>query len=225
MKAPIFALSLLMVSRAFAADDSSSHDEWLSEGLARQISKFKRITFTPQPEDHGLVAANCESKLSWWGELRVFHHTGDQIDWMASLPPVYAENCGHYVLSTTWEYLEPLQMWILEIFDSTHMGNGSLWLFTLEGHELRSLLHTTARGRFLKPPPDLLIPPMGGTHLVEEHLNIDYRISDDARSPAIVLTGTIAALDAGDRPQSTKPFIETWIWDSSQRVFIHKGGE
>jgi hypothetical protein len=191
----------------------------LREGLALQIPKFKRTTFTPHPERNGIVAVNCEIAPFWWGRLRVFHHAADKIDWIASEPASYLENRGHYVLSCEWRHLEKLQMWVLEVFESTHMGNGSLWLFALDGRALRVLLHTTARGKFLQPPPDLVVPQLGETHLVEDHLSIDYRAAEGAAAEAIFLTGTIAALDSKGRQQSTKPYAETWTWDATKRVF------
>ena len=218
MKAAILVLFLMGASFALA-DNPFMEDDWLREGLALQIPKFKRATFTPHPERNGIVAVNCETIPSWWGRLRVFHHTADKIDWIAREPASYPENRGHYVLACDWRYLDKLQMWVLEIFESTHMGNGSLWLFALEGHDLRALLHTTARGRFLQPPPDLVVPPLGETHLVEDHLRADYRVPEGGSAEAVFLTGTIAAFDSEGRQQGTKPYAETWTWDATKRVF------
>jgi len=219
VKAAILILFLLEASFTFGAAGPYAEEDWLREGLALQIPKFKRTTFTPHPERNGIVAANCETDQSWWGRLRVFHHAADKIDWIASEPASYPENRGHYVLSCEWRRLEKLQMWVLEVFESTHMGNGSLWLFTLEGRDLRVLLHTTARGRFLRPPPDLIIPPLGETRLVEDHLSVEYRVPDGSAAETVLLTGTIAALDTEGRQQSTKPYAETWTWDATKRVF------
>jgi hypothetical protein len=218
------ALLLLLLVQAFSAvgaDNPYAEEEWLREGLSQQISKFKRTIFTPHPVDEGVVAANCERDPAWWGRFRVFHHTADKIDWIATEPAGYRENCGNYVLSCDWHYLEKLQIWVLEVFDSTHMGNGSLWLFEIEGHNLRLLLHTTARGRFLKTPKNLKIPPFGETRLLEEHLTAEYRPSDNGSEEAVFLSGTIAAVDSEGRQQETKPYAETWIWDAAKRVFTY----
>jgi len=208
---------------ALGSDDIYSDEAWLREGLVPQIAKYKRTTLIPHPEYHDILAANCETELSWWGSIRVFHQTAGKIDWIATFPKEYGDryNHGHYVLSCEWRYLAKLEMWVLEVFDSTHMGNGSLWLFTLDGHDLRLLLHTTARGHYLKPPADLVVPALGETHLVEEHLNADYRTPTDAATDveAVFLTGTITAFDGEGKESSTKPFKETWTWDADKRVF------
>lgn len=219
MKAAVLLL-LLVASISSPAANPYSEDDWLREGLALQISKFKRTTFSPHPELSEVIAANCETDPAWWGQFRVFHHEAGKIDWIAREPAAYAENRGHYVISCEWRYLDKLAIWVLEVFESTHMGNGSLWLFALEGHELRVLLHTTARGRFLSPPPDLVIPPLGETHLVEEHLTANYRVPNGGDAEAVFLTGTIAAVDGEGRQLSTKPYVETWTWDVSTCVFI-----
>ncbi|HEX8297200.1 MAG TPA: hypothetical protein VF593_12930 [Chthoniobacteraceae bacterium] len=221
MKVTIIALLLLQAASSFGADDPYSEADWLGQGFAQQIPKFKRTTLTPHPERQGIIAANCETSLSWWGRLQVFSHGGDKIEWVASVPESYAHGRGHYVLSCEWRYLEKLQMWILEVFDSTHMGNGSLWLFALEEQNLRLLLHTTARGQFLKPPANLVVPAEGERRLVEPRLNVDYKSADGgaADAEAVFLSGTIAALDATGNTQSAKPYLEMWTWDASRRVF------
>jgi hypothetical protein len=221
MKALLIVISLLQPLLAFGLEEPYFDETWLRDGLAPQIAKFKRTTLMPHPEHNGIIAANCETELEWWGRVRVFHHSGDKLDWIATFPQDYTENCGHYVLDCKWHHLEKLDMWVLEIFDSTHMGNGSLWLFTLEGHKFRLLLHTTACGRFLQPPPDLVVPALGSTRLVDYHLTADYRTPTGAATgaEAVFLTGTIAAFDQEDKELSTKPYAETWTWDSNKRVF------
>jgi hypothetical protein len=221
MKVLLIIVLLLQPFLAFGRDDPYSDETWLREGLTPTVAKFKRTTLIPHPEHNGIIAANCEIELSWWGRVRVFHHVGEKLDWIATFPKDYTQNCGHYVLSCDWRYLEKLQIWILEVFDSTHMGNGSLWLFTLEGHDLRLLLQTTARGHFLHPPPDLVVPRFGETCIEEEHLKVDYRIPTGAAGnvEAVFLTGTIIAIDDEGKKLSSKPYAETWTWDASKLIF------
>jgi hypothetical protein len=219
MKTKGTILLLMAASLAYGATDPFAEEDWLREGLAQQIPKFKKMTLMPHPEQRDVVVVNCETDPAWLGSLRVFHHVAGQIDWIAREPAAYVTNRGHYVLSCEWRYLEKLQFYVLEVFESTHMGNGSVWLFALEGHELRVLLHTTARGRFLRPPPDLSIPPLGETRLVEDHLVANYRVPDGGLAENVILTGTIEALDDEGKRQSTKPYAETWMWDAAKRVF------
>jgi hypothetical protein len=210
---------LLLPFLADGADESASPEAWQREGLSGQIAKFRRVTFTPHPNDPALLAANAEETPSWWGEARVFHHVGDRIDWAARFPAEYLEKRGHYLLSCEWRYLEGLQLWALEIFDSTHLGNGSLWLFALEGRDLRLLLRTVARGEFLRRPAGLIVPEFGTARLVEDHLRAEYRALPGGPGETIVLTGRIAAMDAEGKTLSEEACEESYTWDASQRIF------
>jgi hypothetical protein len=198
-------------SPVLGADNPYAEESWLREGLAAQIPKFKRATLTPSPGQKGIVAANCETDLAWHGELRVFHQTGDKIDWIASFPPFYLKNENSYILSCDWHYLSTLNMWVLEVFDSSHKGNGSLWLFALEGHEMRVLLQTQAVGSLWeKLPKDLELPLQGRAIVRGAHLSVDYQVPAGAEHEAVSLTGTIAVLDQLDKEVSTASYKETW---------------
>lgn len=220
MKALLIVILLFQPFFVFGMDNPYSEETWLREGLAQQIPKFKRTTFRTHPEDKNITAINCETGLSWWGKARVLHHTGDKIDWIASFPASYLENCGDYVLSCEWRYLEKLQMWILEIFDSTHRGNGSLWLFALEGHDLRILLHTRAVDSHHEHAQRGQPPTAPASEVFRNgRLNVDYRVSEDIPQEAVYLTGTIVVLDDEDRELSIKPYTETWTWNAGKRIF------
>lgn len=222
MKTSLLIVLSFLALPGFARDDASSDEAWLRLGFSKQLGKFKSTTLVPHPGESGIVAASCETDPSWWGSVYVLHHTADQVNWVATFPKEYRQNHGHYILSCQWRRLEHLGLWVLEIFDSTHMGNGSLWLFSLEGPDLRLLLHATARGRYLEPPADLKVPPLAETRLIEEHLHADYHptVNGTANAEAVHLTGTIAVLDQEDKELSRAPFTEVWTWDAGKRVFI-----
>lgn len=205
----------------FAIDESPTGDTWLRERITKQLGKFERTSFVPHPGDAGILAVCCETSLSWWGSVYVLHHTADQVDWVASFPKEYTENHGHYILSSQWRRLERLNLWVLEIFDSTHMGNGSLWLFTLAGHDLRLLLHATARGRHLQPPADFKVSPLTEIQLIEPHLEADYRTLGNATTDveSVFLTGTLAVQNQDDKELSRIPYAEIWTWDAERRIF------
>jgi len=217
----IATVILLGVPQPLLADNNPyAEEEWLREGVLREIEKFQRTTFAPHPEHKEILAVSAERAVSWWGILRVIHCTGDKIDWTASLPPAYQKNAGHYVLSLQWRYLDRLQLWVLEVFDSTHMGHGSLWLFALEDHELRVLLQTQAvdshhehaqRGQPLTEPASEVFR--------DGRLSVDYRVPEGAQHEAVFLTGTRVMLNDEDKELSTKSYAETWTWDSSKRIF------
>ncbi len=217
----LLTLVIFLCSRhALPAEEENSFSEeaWLHEGVTAQAAKFKHFTLVPHPAQKGIVAANCEHEPSWWSALHVFHQTGDPIDWMASFPADYEPNC--YILSVRWVHLAALNLWILEVLDSTHMGNGSLWLFALEDHQLRTLLHTRAvdrhreysqRGQPLTEPASEIFR--------NGRLTVKYPRAKSAPYESVSLTGTVVLFNAEDRELSTHPYAESWTWDSAQRIF------
>lgn len=106
------------------------------------------------------------------------------------------------------------------MFDSTHMGNGSLWLFALDGRDLRVLLHTPAVDRhhehaqYGHPPP-----PPASTVFKDGQLGVKYRVPEGGEYEAVYLTGEIIEMDDDDKELSTKPYTETWTWNPDKRVF------
>ena len=216
----LFAVLVIFVflHPAYAYDYPFVETDWLKEGLCAQLQKFKRVTFVPHPEDSDILAANCETALDWWSSLRVFHRTGDKIDWIAALPPAY--DPAHYIISVRWQYLDSFKLWVLEVFDSTHRGNGSLSLFTLEGQNLRLLFNTPAVGHFWESIAGLAIPQGGEARFVGRHLDVDYRILNPGKHESVVLTGSVAVFDQDGVQLSTRPYKETFEWDSDKGIFL-----
>ena len=140
---------------------------------------------------------------------------------MAKLPEQYAKDKAHYLLSLDWHYLRKLRIWVLQVFDSTHHGNGSLWLFTLDGRDLRLLLHASAVGTCWSDPHLNLSVEGGDAWFLGEHLCVAYPVLRSAACESVVLTGTVAVADEADnKVLSTEPYTETWKWDRHKRIFI-----
>jgi len=221
-------IALLLLSPVHLACGSGqglSDEEWLGGGVAAQIPKYAGVTFRPHPASRGVVAANCETEADWWGTLRVFHRTGDHVDWIATLPEEFAKEYGNYLLSCEWRYLPKLRRWVLEVFASTHMGNGDLWLFALEGRELRVLLRAKAAGRVFDLETlrrhGIRVPFEGEARFMERHLKVTYRSPRSSRRQVVVLSGTIATLNQEGRRIRRKFFMERWVWLGRPGRFEH----
>ena len=212
MRQTIAAFWILVVI-SHADDSPESDQDWIREGLSAQLAKYERITFMPHPKQKSIVAAHCEGQISWWGQLQIFHHTGDTIDWIATFPNDYHSN--NYLVSFQWKHLKQLDLWVLEVFDSSHMGNGSLWLFTLDGHDLRLLLKTRAVDCHHEGAR-----PNGTSEVFRQgRLNVEYHVPEDKNFETVSLTGTIVVLDGEDREVNSRRYSETWTWDPGKRVF------
>lgn len=211
---------------AEASRDSNSDGKG-PESLLAVAAASARTTFAPHPVKKAIIAVHIEDRVNWWGNMEVYHHTGDHIDWVATLPEEYTENCGHYLISCSWVYLNTLETYALEVFDSTHLGNGSLWLFALEGSKLRLLLHTWAVDSY-NENVDVFPPIKGkplrdgnrldqkGTVILNGRLNAQYNAGGDRQK--VILTGTIVTM-LNEKAVSSNGYSESWVWNAKRRVF------
>jgi len=223
----VLGVFLAAPSAAFAADEQQdnpfSDEAWLREGVARQAAKYKHIEFSPHPADKHLVAANCETDPSWWGDFMVFHRTGDKVDWIAKQPKAYTERRGCFILSCQWRHLEKVDRWFLEVFDNTHMGNGSFWLYSLEGHKLNLLFRATAMGQcFDAKPEDLEIHASGEARFSDPHLTATYRVPKGGKFEAVFLTGDIQVTNGVGEEVMVRPYTARWDWIEKAQTFVRK---
>jgi len=206
------------------SDNSGAEQQGGDDKLWEHIAATPRTTFAPYPRDASIIAAHVESKESWFGYLHVFHHTGSHVDWVAKLPKEYEDNCGNFLLSCSWVYLEKLDIYALEVFDSTHRGNGSYWLFALEGRELRVLINTWGvdsdnEDRDFTPPrkhPKDGTHPTRGTVILNGRLNAEYKV--ESNSQEVVLSGTIVTM-MNLKAVSSREYAESWFWNPKSHAF------
>lgn len=203
------------------ADPATENREWVEGNVTSMFADFQSTTFFPNPEKKNLLAVYCERDPAWWGHLRVFQHTGDKIDWAATFPAEYLEQRGHYILSCRWKRFKQLESDVIELFESSHMGNGSLWLLELKDREFRVLLHTSAVGRYWSTAPELEIPFEGEARFAGPHLDVSYPTPEGADQEMVKLTGTISVRDSEGKEVHQRPFSETWTWDEAKRCFVN----
>ena len=211
-----FALLLVTAMCAPAENTAMLDQEWVNQPVSAQGAAFHRFTMTPSPADKNLVAAYCERDPQWGGHLRVFKKAGDKIEWAAEFPAHYIEERGHYVVSYRWVKLKSTPNQVLEVLESTHMGNGSMWLLELEDRKFRVLLQATARGRYWSTDPELGLPPNGEARFVED-LKIQYQ-----KGGIIALTGNVSLSDLSEKEIGVTAYRAEYQWDKEKRVFQDK---
>ena len=228
MKVAVLFLFLIQILCPLSrADDPRSEAAWMKTGVGGMFPNFQRVTFSTFPDDKDIVAVNCQVSEDWTGGLLVFHHTGDRIDWFAKLPDAYLKGAGDYVMSCEWRHLDALNLTLLEVFDSSHTGNGSLWLFALEGHELRLVLDASRAVDRHHEHSSGGIPSVVSSRVFEGgQLNVEYPVPKGSKYEIVRLAGTEIALDDDDKVLSKKPILATWTWDLGKRVFVQtKSGD
>ena len=207
------------VFSASGEDCSMFERDWIGKPFSSQFAELDRFTVLPNFEEKDLVACHAERQVQWWGHLRVFKHQGDKIEWAAEFPKEYIEVRGHYVVTYRWTELGVTGNKVLEVFESTHMGNGSLFLLELEGRKFRVLLHAPARGRCWSDDPELGIPPHGEARFLGDHLEVAYPVMSGDTFPSVALSGTVSVTDISGKEVAVKPYSRTYRWDAEERIF------
>lgn len=215
----VLASLLLAVGRLGAEDTSTTNRDWVHEPFSSQFAEFGSVTVSHHPSDKNLVAAYCESEKQWWGHLRVFKHSGDKIEWAATFPKEYIEERGQYIVSCQWIFLSMVEGSVLELIESSHRGNGSLWVMELRDHEFRVLLHTSVRGQYWNSDAALGVPFDGEAFFAGDHLNVEYRKVQGEKFANVLLTGSVIITDMNGKNVSSKPYEQQCTWDSDKRVF------
>lgn len=210
-------LACLVAVTAFATEPKSDD---VPKTIASVMDGTPRVTFSPCPDEPQIVAAYSEREPQWWGRLQVFHRKGDAIPWEYVFPEDYEEYRGHYVVRFRWVRLEQIAKPVLEVIESTHMGNGSLRIWEVEGRKLRLLLDTTVRGRFWSVPEAFGVPENGEARFEGDHLQVEYRRAADKSSDVVSLTGTVAIQDLEGRALPSRRFEQICVWDAEKRIFV-----
>ena len=208
----------IAVTSAFAAEVPKHESP--PQTLSALIDGSPTVTISRSLGDQHVVAVYSEREPEWWGRLAVYHRSGEAIDWQFAFPKSYEEHRGHYVVRFRWINLRQTARPVLEVIESTHMGNGSLRLFETEGRELRLLLDTVVRGQFWSAPASFGVPEHGEAHFEGSHLSIEYQSPTEQTADSILLTGSVRIEDIQGRELPSRRFAQTCIWDAAQRVFI-----
>lgn len=192
--------------------------EWTKEPVSSQFAKFNNVHLTPNRDDKDLLLAYCVHEESWWGHLRVFKHTGDKIEWAADFPKEYIDERGHYVASYDWLKLDVSKNQLLKVIESTHRGNGSLWLLELENRTFRVILQVPICGRYWKPETCFNLPLEGEASFAK--MKVSFPKAPGTKHEKVVITGAINIIDMEGETQPSQPFRQECVWDSDKRVFI-----
>jgi hypothetical protein len=201
----------------FAADKPDATQ--VPKTFSEIVDSTPSATFIRCDDHRDIVAVYCEREPQWWGRLFVYQRRGDAIDWQYSYPESYEEFRGHYVVRFRWLSLKQTDKPVLEVIESTHMGNGSLRLWELDGRTLRLLVETTVRGRFWEPPAVFGVPEYGEARFEGDHLAVEYQRPSGQEFDSILLSGSIQIADIEGRALPSRRYEQVYRWDPVKRVF------
>lgn len=112
----------------------------------------------------------------------------------------YLESECHYVRDLSWRKIHEVG-WVLQVFTSTHRGNGSLWLLELKDGQMRSLMHTRA------------VADYDEWWFDHGQLQIEFLDGDASKPVVLRLHGTEHEIDQFGR-KSDRKVDELWTWDA-----------
>ncbi|MCB1276552.1 hypothetical protein [Prosthecobacter sp.] len=210
MRSPAFiqCLTLLACGALTCVGQDTLFDEplWARDGLTRSTNAFARVTRVPHPEDATVSALHCERESRWWGRLLVVRRDGDNVKSFVPLPQDYLDGAGHYVRDLSWRKIRDVG-WVLQVFTSTHRGNGSLWLLEFKDGRSRTLMTTRAVADNYERWFD------------RGQLQIEHLDGDVSKPIALRLHGIEHIINEAGC-QLDKKVDEQWVWDGAKRVFV-----
>lgn len=207
--------------RASAQGLETDDRSWIDQPVSAELAKFSAEKH-PYPKDKNLIAVFCQENAIWWGRMRVFKQNGDRVEWAAAFPKKYIEERGGNVVSCKWLSFRMLENPVLELIESTHMGNGSLWLLELEGKEFRVLLNTPVKGGYWQPAPGFDLPREGKARFEGDHLTVEYRQAKEEKYPTVILSGSVSITDMLERDLPSKPYYQECTWNNEKRAFVSR---
>ncbi len=160
------------------------------------------IAISPVEGQPSTYVAVYDWERQWWGTFGCFGIVDGTVAWEAS---------GHHdeqsILSARGFVRPDFPTPLIEVMGITHMGNGTLYLYALEGRQLRRLLQTRA-----------VDSHWGGDGLVFRDIALTVKYGDangDGRMD-VSLTGTIERLpEMEDPPASSWPCAKVFVQDAS----------
>ena len=181
-------------------------------------SKITKIV--PCPKYPDIVAVYDEVEPKWNGQLYVYQGDNEGIQKQFSYPDTYEKFRGHYVVRFRWVVIKQIEKPVLEVIESTHMGNGSLRLWELDGQKLRLILETTARGQFWDLSANFRVPRNAEARFEGAHLDVRYWRPKGQDYDCVRLSGKIQITDLTGNALPTRQYEQICRWDPNTRTFV-----
>lgn len=210
-------LAVCFISSLLAAEAPGPAE--LPKTFVAVVDATPSATFVRCHGHPDIVAVYSEKDPQWWGRLFVYQRKGDAMEWQYAYPDEYEEFRGHYVVRFRWIPLQQTEKPVLEVIESTHMGNGSLRLWELDGRSLRLLLECPVRGRFWNAPAAFGVPLDGEARFEGDHLGVDYQRPTGQAFHSVHLSGSVQITDVDGATLPSRRYDQIYRWDPTKRTF------
>jgi len=214
----VFAFAFLNLAEASATTSPSPTQSEIRTAVINRFQaerEFKAVEVYQHPTQRDIFAVLWDDGF-WFKSLRVLKFKDGAIEWASEIDP--KSNWGdHAILTVKWSTLPKIGITALEIYTSTHKGNGAYMVFQLDGQKLQELLNVRAIGRY---DYGQRVPRLPGVDSVEA--NRVGRITNAKDDPfeEIEVSGMVQFFDeSGKNVVKTGPLKQVFKWNPAKKVF------
>jgi len=191
------------------------------EDLKKIADSVQRAAFAEDPEhplervevsaiegETGIYVAIRDTQPRWWGDFICFKYDRGRIEWVAGSSAVAEQSIlevrGFKLPGFSWPFVE--------VFGTTHMGNGSCYLYELRDNALRLVLQTRAVDSHAS---DLNVIRGG-------RLTANYRELDGDGRPDVEFLGVVDEYsdDGHETLLRSTPCRKVFLWDRRSNRFV-----
>lgn len=203
MRKILFALCLAGCSSIRSVDLNLAETAIRSWHLRLDPEPLARVEVTPVPGRPDLFLAICDTQAGWWGSFGLYHLAEAAIDWEGTCSDGPDEQSIHRIrVVQVPGFRGPL----VEVFGMTHMGNGNLYLYELQG---KAHLQLLIKNKAVDSHCD-------GETFRGGHLEATYRDENGDGSVDLVLSGDIEEWDEkGIVVLRSRPCRRVFLWNSA----------
>ena len=175
---------------------------------------LERVELRQFEDDENLFVALFDSEEEWWGDFVVFCADEGEFRWIATLSDE-DEPGAAYGVSARGHRLAGFPDPFVEVFWSSHMGNGAIYLYELQGRRLRKVLDATAVDAHWG---DGSVFRGGKLRTVYQDVNGDGHVD-------VVLVGMLDEMVRDtDEILASHAISREFVWKSETRVFEPASG-
>lgn len=188
------------------------HEEQVRRALYFLDPEVKNVEIIAHPSGVPLYLAIWAQEPDWWEGVTVVGLSGREM-WAADTPGV-----GPIIRQARWITLKGIDYPVIEVFATTHQGNGILFLLELRGMKLVTLLETGAwdHGEGVCLPLDNGEPL--SSYVMRWQMSPDYTDLDGDGYFDITLTGSVEGV--GPDPEDQWVYKTVFYFDPATHQFV-----
>ena len=178
---------------------------------------FQQVDVLPNPDDPNIFAVLWDDGF-WFKSLRVLRFEHGNISWSAVLQREddWGDNA---ILGAQWVKMPKIGMTALEVYTSSHRGNGCFLLERLKGKKLQCILSARSISRYAynQPQHDPNCDQTNWSEQTEMKGKIVSPGNDDYEE--VVVAGDVSFFDDAGKLIGRRPVDELYRWNAGKRKF------